>query len=67
MSRHPILRQSWLLSALIIGAALLTRVHTSAEVAGYPALAFVVFLIAAVGALWLLVSIVLGDRKIRRR
>ncbi len=56
-----------ILAALIIGAALLTRVHTSARVAGYPALAFVVFLIAAVGGAYLLISIVLGDRRIRRR
>jgi esterase/lipase superfamily enzyme len=55
------------LSALIIGAALLTRVRTSARVAGYPALAFVVFLLAAVGGAYLIVSIVIGDRKIRRR
>jgi ubiquinone biosynthesis protein len=55
------------LSALIIGAALLTRVHTSARVAGYPALAFVVFLLAAVGGAGLVLSIVIGDRKIRRR
>jgi ubiquinone biosynthesis protein len=55
------------LSALIIGGALLTRVHTSARVAGYPALAFVVFLLAAVGGGCLVVSIVIGDRKIRRR
>jgi ubiquinone biosynthesis protein len=55
------------LSALIIGGALLTRVNTSAQVAGYPALAFVVFLLAAVGGGCLVVSIVIGDRKIRRR
>jgi predicted unusual protein kinase regulating ubiquinone biosynthesis (AarF/ABC1/UbiB family) len=55
------------LAALIIGAALLTRVHTAAKVAGYPALAFVVFLLAAVGGAYLILSIVIGDRKIRRR
>lgn len=55
------------LSSLIIGAALLTRVHTSTKVAGYPALAFVVFLIAALGGLCLVISIVVGDRRIRRR
>jgi predicted unusual protein kinase regulating ubiquinone biosynthesis (AarF/ABC1/UbiB family) len=55
------------LSALIIGGALLTRVHTSARVAGYPALAFAVFLLAAIGGACLILSIVIGDRKIRRR
>jgi hypothetical protein len=55
------------LAALIIGAALLTNVDTSARVAGYPAVAFVCFILAAVGGAWLLLSIVVGDHKLRNR
>jgi hypothetical protein len=52
---------------MIIGAALLSRVHTTARIAGYPAVAFVLFLIAAIGGAWLVVTIALSDRRIRRR
>lgn len=54
-------------AALIIGAALIARVDTSPKLLGYPALATVLFAIAAVGALGLLVSIVLSDLPQRRR
>jgi hypothetical protein len=55
------------LAALIIGAALMSRVETSTRIAGYPALAFVCFVAAALGGAWLLGSIVVSDRRIRRR
>jgi predicted unusual protein kinase regulating ubiquinone biosynthesis (AarF/ABC1/UbiB family) len=55
------------LAALIIGAALLSNVHTSARIAGYPAVAFVCFLIAAIGGAYLVVSIIIGDHKLRNR
>ena len=55
------------LAALIVGAALLSNVHTTDRIAGYPAVAFVLFLLAALGGAYLLVSIVLGDRRLRRR
>jgi predicted unusual protein kinase regulating ubiquinone biosynthesis (AarF/ABC1/UbiB family) len=55
------------LAALIIGAALMSRIETSTTIAGYPALAFICFVAAALGAAWLLAAIVLSDRKIRRR
>jgi predicted unusual protein kinase regulating ubiquinone biosynthesis (AarF/ABC1/UbiB family) len=55
------------LAAMIIGAALLSRVHTTARIAGYPAVAFVLFLMAAIGGAWLVVTIALSDRRIRRR
>jgi predicted unusual protein kinase regulating ubiquinone biosynthesis (AarF/ABC1/UbiB family) len=55
------------IAALIIGAALLSSVKTSARIAGYPAVAFVLFMIAALCGLYLVVSIFLGDRKIGRR
>jgi predicted unusual protein kinase regulating ubiquinone biosynthesis (AarF/ABC1/UbiB family) len=55
------------LAALILGAALLMRVPTSSRLFGYPALAIVCFLAAAVGAAALLVSIVWSDRGTNRR
>ncbi|MDX6225399.1 MAG: ubiquinone biosynthesis protein [Frankiales bacterium] len=55
------------LAALIVGAALLMNVQTSSRIAGYPALAFVLFMAAAVGGAWLVGSIVLGDRRLRRK
>ena len=54
------------LAALIIGASMLLRVHSSWQVLGYPGLAMVVFGIAALGGVALLVSIIVGDRRIRR-
>lgn len=50
-----------LLASLIIGAALIMRVETSVRIFGYPALAVVFFLIAAIGALALAASIVFTD------
>ncbi|HVV76474.1 MAG TPA: AarF/UbiB family protein [Mycobacteriales bacterium] len=55
------------LAALIIGAALLSNVRTTARIAGYPAVAFVCFLIAAIGGAYLVLSIVIGDHKLRNR
>jgi predicted unusual protein kinase regulating ubiquinone biosynthesis (AarF/ABC1/UbiB family) len=55
------------LAALIVGAALLSRVETSTRIAGYPAVAFVCFLLAALGGAWLVVTIAISDRRIRRR
>ena len=46
-----------LVAALIVGAAMLTRVKTSQELFGYPALAIVCFLLAAAGALLLFLQI----------
>jgi predicted unusual protein kinase regulating ubiquinone biosynthesis (AarF/ABC1/UbiB family) len=50
-------------AALIIGAAMLMRVETDYTILGYPALAMVFFLIAAVSGLLLAVSIVRHDSK----
>jgi ubiquinone biosynthesis protein len=50
-----------------VGAAILSRVQTSTRIAGYPAVAFILFLIAAVGGAWLVLTIALSDRRIRRR
>lgn len=54
------------LAALIIGAAMLTQVETTATMFGYPALAIVCFLLASLGGAALLWSIAVGDRKNRR-
>ena len=55
------------LAALIIGAALLSRVKTDVTIAGYPAVAFVFFLLAALGGAWLCVTIAVSDRRLRRK
>jgi hypothetical protein len=54
-------------AALVIGAALIMRINTDAKLFGYPALAIVMFLIAAAAALFLLISIQLSDLPQRRR
>jgi predicted unusual protein kinase regulating ubiquinone biosynthesis (AarF/ABC1/UbiB family) len=51
-----------ILAALIIGAALLMRVQTDFEVFGYPGLAMLCFIGAALGGVVLLVNIFLQDR-----
>jgi predicted unusual protein kinase regulating ubiquinone biosynthesis (AarF/ABC1/UbiB family) len=55
------------LAALIIGAAMLTRVETDVRLLGYPAVAIVCFLAASLGGAALLWSIAMGDRRTRRR
>ena len=52
-----------ILAALIVGAAMLMRVETEQQIFGYPALAIVCFLAAAVGAAALLITIFLSDRR----
>ena len=54
-------------AALIVGAAMLMRVETSAELFGYPALAIVAFLVAFVIGLALVLTILLGESPKRRR
>lgn len=54
------------LAALIVGAALLSRVETDVRIWGYPAVAFILFMLAALGGAWLVLSIVVSDRRIRR-
>ena len=56
-----------ILAALIIGAALLMRVETTFRLFGYPGFAILCFIGAAAGACWLLVAIVVQDRKKRKR
>jgi hypothetical protein len=52
-----------ILAALIVGAALMMRVETSFKLLGYPGLPTIFFLVAAIGALFLAVNILLFDVK----
>jgi ubiquinone biosynthesis protein len=56
-----------LLSALIVGAALLMRVETSFRIFGYPGLAILFFLGAALGGIGLVFSILAGDLQDKKR
>lgn len=56
-----------ILAALIIGAAMLTRVPSSFEILGYPALATLFFLAAAGGGIVLLVDIFKTDYRSGRK
>jgi ubiquinone biosynthesis protein len=55
------------LAALIVGAALLMRVETSFRLFGYPGLAILLFLAAAIGGIWLVGTILINDIRARRR
>ena len=52
-----------ILAALIIGAALMMNVETEFKVFGYPAIAIVFFLVAALGGLAIVYQIIFGDEK----
>jgi predicted unusual protein kinase regulating ubiquinone biosynthesis (AarF/ABC1/UbiB family) len=52
-----------LMAALIIGAAMLMQVPTTFRIFGYPGLAIIFFVMAAVGALGLMFRILRDDRK----
>jgi hypothetical protein len=58
------------IASLVVGAALIMRIPTRTRLFGYPALAIVLFLLAAAAATWLVISIQLSDlpqRRHRRR
>jgi predicted unusual protein kinase regulating ubiquinone biosynthesis (AarF/ABC1/UbiB family) len=58
------------IASLVVGAALIMRIPTRTRLFGYPALAIVLFLLAAASATWLVISIQLSDlpqRRHRRR
>jgi hypothetical protein len=55
------------LAALIIGAALLMRVETSFQILGYPGLAMLLFLAAAIGGAGLVTTILVNDIRAKRR
>jgi predicted unusual protein kinase regulating ubiquinone biosynthesis (AarF/ABC1/UbiB family) len=54
------------LAALIVGAALLMRVETSFRLFGYPGIAILLFLAAAIGGLGLVFTIMVNDIRARR-
>jgi hypothetical protein len=54
-------------AALVIGAALIMRIDARPKIFGYPAVAIILFGIAAAAAAWLLVSIAIADLPQRRR
>ena len=54
------------LAALIVGAALLMRVETTFHLFGYPGLAILLFLGAAVGGVGLVLTILVNDIRARR-
>ncbi|HEU5251618.1 MAG TPA: AarF/ABC1/UbiB kinase family protein [Thermoanaerobaculia bacterium] len=56
-----------ILAALIVGAALLMQVPTRFQILGYPGLAILLFLAAAFGGVWLVVSILVRDREPPRK
>ena len=51
------------IASLIVGAALLTRVETTFKILGYPGIAIIFFSIAACIGMWLVLTIVLHDKK----
>jgi predicted unusual protein kinase regulating ubiquinone biosynthesis (AarF/ABC1/UbiB family) len=55
------------LAALVVGAALMMQIPTRDTILGYPAIAMVFFLLAALGGAALVFSIVRTDRRIARR
>ncbi len=54
-------------AALVIGAALIMRIDVRPKLFGYPALAIVLFALAAAAAAWLLISIAVSDLPQQRR
>ena len=55
------------LAALVVGAALMMQVPTKSRILGYPSIAMVLFLLAALAGTMLLASILISDRRIARR
>src|SRR5437773_6507220 len=55
------------LAALIVGAALMMRVETSFRILGYPGFPVIFFLLAAIAALVLVVSIVFYDKHPKKK
>jgi uncharacterized membrane protein len=56
-----------IVASLIIGAAMLMRVDTKSKLFGYPSLAIVCFLAAAIAGVWLIINTVMHDLPQRRR
>jgi ubiquinone biosynthesis protein len=56
-----------IISALIVGAALLMRVETSFKLFGYPGLAIIFFLCASVGGLFLIINHLFDEKRKTRK
>jgi predicted unusual protein kinase regulating ubiquinone biosynthesis (AarF/ABC1/UbiB family) len=56
-----------IIAALIVGAAMLMRIDTKAKLFGYPTLAIICFLTAALAGVWLVLNSLLHDLPQRRR
>ena len=56
-----------ILAALIVGAALMMRVETSFKIFGYPGIAMIFFMLAAVASLMLAGSILFTDEKLKKK
>ena len=56
-----------IIAALIIGVAMLMRIDTKSKLLGYPSVAIVCFLAAAVAGVWLILTTVMHDLPQRRR
>ena len=50
-------------ASLIVGAAMLMRVETTFKILGYPGIAMILFILAAVAGLMLALSILFYDKK----
>ncbi|ABK15944.1 ABC1 kinase family protein [Syntrophobacter fumaroxidans] len=55
-----------ILAALIVGAALMMRIRTEFTLFGYPGIPILFFLVAVIGSLALVFSIVIHDERVRR-
>lgn len=56
-----------ILAALIVGAALMMRVETSFKIFGYPGIAMIFFILAAVASVYLGMSILFTDEKPKKK
>jgi len=56
-----------IIAALIVGAAMLMRIDTKSKLFGYPSIAIVCFMAAALAGVWLILSSVMHDLPQRRR
>ena len=54
------------LASLVVGAALMMQIPTESRLLGYPSIAVVCFALAAAGAVSLVISVVLNDRRIAK-
>jgi ubiquinone biosynthesis protein len=56
-----------IIAALIVGAAMLMRINTSSKLFGYPSVAIICFLCAAIAGVWLILNCILHDLPQRPR